>query len=77
MAMPKLLYHLTPFAQLEQRAGDQSRITDVIGALVEISDAKIVRLTSKPNPTVTRDIVLLYLTGCLFLVLDDFTLKSK
>ncbi|WVZ89733.1 hypothetical protein U9M48_036098 [Paspalum notatum var. saurae] len=44
------------------RAGDQSRFTDVIGVLVEISDAKIVHLTGKPNPTITGDIVLRDLT---------------
>ncbi|WVZ93688.1 hypothetical protein U9M48_039649, partial [Paspalum notatum var. saurae] len=62
VAIPKLVYHLTPFAQLEHRAGDQSRFTDVLGILVEVTDTKVVHLTNKPNPTVTRDIVLRDLT---------------
>ncbi|WVZ73681.1 hypothetical protein U9M48_021963 [Paspalum notatum var. saurae] len=65
VAMPELVYHITPFAQLEQRAGDQSRFTepvnylvlDVIRVLVEVSDTKVVRLTGKRAPTVTRDII--------------------
>ncbi|WVZ78714.1 hypothetical protein U9M48_026377, partial [Paspalum notatum var. saurae] len=58
LAIPELVYHLTPFSDLEQRAGVYSRFTDVIGVLVEVSDAKTVHLTGKPNPTTTRDIVL-------------------
>ncbi|WVZ62343.1 hypothetical protein U9M48_012104, partial [Paspalum notatum var. saurae] len=68
VAIPELVYHLTPFAQLEHRAGDQSRFTGVLGILVEVTDTKVAHLTNKPNPTITRDIVLRDLTNFEFKV---------
>ncbi|WVZ54142.1 hypothetical protein U9M48_004992, partial [Paspalum notatum var. saurae] len=58
LAIPELIYHLTPFADLERHAGVYSHFTDVIGVLVQVSDSKVVHLRGKPNPTITRDIVL-------------------
>ncbi|KAJ1270376.1 hypothetical protein BS78_06G048300 [Paspalum vaginatum] len=58
LAIPELVYHLTPFADLEQHAGVHSRFIDVIGVLVEVSDTKTVHLMGKATPTITRDIVL-------------------
>ncbi|KAJ1256472.1 hypothetical protein BS78_K019800 [Paspalum vaginatum] len=60
--MPELVYHLTPFSQLECHAGDQSRFIDVVGVLVEISDAKTMHLTNSAAPVISRDIVLRDLT---------------
>ncbi|KAJ1259649.1 hypothetical protein BS78_10G172100 [Paspalum vaginatum] len=60
--MPELVYHLTPFSQLERHAGDQSRFIDVVGVLVEISDAKTMHLTNSAAPVISRDIVLRDLT---------------
>ncbi|WVZ92226.1 hypothetical protein U9M48_038309 [Paspalum notatum var. saurae] len=56
--IPQFVYHLTPFADLAQRAGVYSRFTDVIRVLVEISKPKVVHLSGKAAPTLTRDIIL-------------------
>ncbi|WVZ89404.1 hypothetical protein U9M48_035817 [Paspalum notatum var. saurae] len=58
LAIPELIYHLTPFGDLEQHAGVHSHFTDVLGVLIQVSDARAVHLTGRPNPTITRDIVL-------------------
>ncbi|KAJ1256523.1 hypothetical protein BS78_K009400 [Paspalum vaginatum] len=58
VSIPHLVYHLTPFGDLAQRAGIYSRFTDIIGVLVEVSETKVVHPSGKAVPTITRDITI-------------------
>lgn len=55
---PLYAYRLTPIDDLKSRAGDTADFIDVIGVLTEVSDAYMIHLPNKSQPTLTRHIIL-------------------
>ncbi|XP_066351389.1 uncharacterized protein [Miscanthus floridulus] len=56
---PLYAYRLTPIDELKACAGDTTRdFVDTIGVLTEVSDAHMVQLPNKPQPTLTRHVIL-------------------